>query len=45
LARQELHVAFEEWHRRIPDYRIADGAAITEHGGQLGLDLLPLRWD
>jgi cytochrome P450 len=45
LARQELHVAFEEWHRRIPDYRVADEAVITEHGGQLGLDLLPLRWD
>jgi cytochrome P450 len=45
LARQELHIAFEEWHRRIPNYRIADGAEILEHGGQLGLDLLPLVWD
>lgn len=26
LARLELRVAMREWHRRIPDYRIADGA-------------------
>lgn len=45
LARQELQIAFAEWHRRIPDYHIADGAEIIEHGGQLGLDLLPLVWD
>jgi hypothetical protein len=28
LARMELRVALEEWHRRIPEYRIADGAEL-----------------
>jgi cytochrome P450 len=45
LARVELAVAIEEWNRRIPDYRIADGAKITQHiGGVAGLDQLPLVW-
>jgi hypothetical protein len=33
-----------EWHARIPDYRMAEGAVITEHGGQVGLNNLPLQW-
>ncbi len=45
LARQELRVAMEMWHERIPDYRIAPGAEIREHGGQVGIDSLPLVWD
>ncbi len=46
LARLELRVALEEWHRRIPAYRIADGAQITQHvGGVAGVDSLPLVWD
>jgi cytochrome P450 len=45
LARQELRVAMEMWHQRIPDYRIAEGAEIREHGGQIGIDALPLVWD
>jgi cytochrome P450 len=45
LARQELQVAFEMWHARIPEYRLADGADITEHGGQIGINNLPLVWD
>jgi len=45
LARVELAVAIEERHRRIPDYRIAEGAEITQHiGGVAGLDGLPLVW-
>ncbi|HET7523293.1 MAG TPA: cytochrome P450 [Acidimicrobiales bacterium] len=28
LARLELRVAMREWHRRIPDYRIAEGAEL-----------------
>lgn len=45
LARVELAVAIEEWLRRIPDYRIADGAKIVQHiGGVAGLDTLPLVW-
>ena len=46
LARLELKVALEEFHRRIPDYRIADGAVIRAHGGgAMGVDHLPLTWE
>jgi cytochrome P450 len=45
LARQELNVALTEWHRRIPEYRLAPGVPVREHGGQIGLDNLPLQWD
>ena len=45
LARVELAVAIEEWNRLIPDYRIAEGAKLTQHvGGVAGLDSLPLVW-
>lgn len=44
LARQELLVGLTEWHKRIPDYEVDDAIPITEHGGQVGLDNLPLRW-
>lgn len=33
LARLEMTIAMEEWHRRIPDYRLEDGAAVQFHGG------------
>ncbi len=45
LARQELYIAFEEWHRRIPEYRLGEWEPVREHGGQIGLDNLPLEWD
>lgn len=46
LARRELRIALEEWHRRIPDYRLTDGVEVTEHGGGLyGIDALHLTWD
>jgi len=47
LARRELQIALEEWHKRIPNYRVAPGARekLTETGGQLGLTSLPLVWD
>lgn len=35
LARLELIVAMQEWHRRIPDYRVTEGTTITFHGGAL----------
>ena len=46
LARQELAVALEEWHKLIPDYRVADPARVVEHsGGVYSLEALPLAWD
>ncbi|OLT37361.1 cytochrome [Actinomadura sp. CNU-125] len=45
LARLEMRIALEEWHRRIPDYRVPDGARPMEHASLvLGLDTLPLAW-
>ncbi|MGB0113948.1 MAG: cytochrome P450 [Ilumatobacteraceae bacterium] len=35
LARMELRVAIETWLQRIPDFRLADNAAITWAGGQV----------
>jgi cytochrome P450 len=44
LARQEMAIALEEWHRRIPDYRLGE-APVYERGGMLTLFSLPLEWD
>lgn len=45
LARLELRVALEEFHRRIPDYRIADGVELHFSPGIRQADHLPLVWD
>jgi cytochrome P450 len=46
LARHELAVAYEEWHKRIPEYRLAEDVEFTEAtGGMMALNALPLRWD
>lgn len=46
LARQEMVIALEEWHRRIPEYELDPDRPVVEHGGGVyGLDTLPLRWD
>lgn len=45
LARRELRIALEEWHKRIADYRIVENAEFLETGSQLGLESLPLQWD
>lgn len=45
LARREMLIAAEEWHRAIPHYRIAGDGALLERGGQLALLSLPLVWD
>ena len=46
LARQEMAIALEEWHRRIPTYRLDPDRPTLEHGGGVyGLDSLPLVWD
>jgi cytochrome P450 len=35
LARMELRVALEEWLRRIPTFRLAEGQEVTWAGGQV----------
>ena len=44
LARQEMRIVFEEFHRRIPEYQLAEGADPTVHWPALivGLDEVPL---
>jgi len=44
LARVELRIVLEEWHNRIPEYGLADGAHPMPPwpNGTLGLDNLPL---
>jgi cytochrome P450 len=43
LARQEMTILLEEWHRRIPDYEVV--STPTEHsGGVHGLNELRLQW-
>ena len=45
LARMEMKVALEEWHRRIPDYELQPGVLVNFHAaGTLGIDNLPMRW-
>jgi cytochrome P450 len=45
LARLELRVALEEWHRRIPEYSIPPDAVIAHSPGIRQADHLPLVWD
>lgn len=45
LARRELKIALEEWHKRIPAYRVPAGTELFETGSQLGLEALPLEWN
>ena len=45
LARMELQVGMEEWHRRIPDYRIAEGETPRYSSGIREVLYLPLVWD
>jgi cytochrome P450 len=44
LARAELQIAIEEWHRLIPDYSVPDDAGVRAHGGQVALLTLPFVW-
>jgi cytochrome P450 len=44
LARLELRVALEEFHGRIPDYRIPDGVEIHFSPGIRQANRLPLVW-
>jgi cytochrome P450 len=45
LARLELRVALEEFHRRIPDYRIRDGVELLFSPGIRQASTLPLVFD
>jgi cytochrome P450 len=45
LARHELGVVLAEWHDRIPEYRIPDGADLSFQSGLLALTSLPLEAD
>jgi cytochrome P450 len=42
LARMELRVAMEEFHKRIPEYTVAEGAEIHFSGGIRQAENLPL---
>ncbi len=44
LARQELRIALREWHRRIPDYEVAEGATLTYTGGIRSIDHFPMTF-
>jgi cytochrome P450 len=45
IARVELKAAFQEWHRRIPEYRLApDGIGSWRLGGVWGLERLDLEF-
>jgi cytochrome P450 len=45
LARLEVRVALEEWHRRIPDYRVADGVSLSFSPGIRQAQTLPLVFE
>ena len=44
LARLELRVALEEWHARIPDYRLAEGVELRYSEGLRQVENLELVW-
>jgi len=44
LARMELRVALEEWHRAVPDYRLADGVELLYSEGLRQISNLELVW-
>jgi cytochrome P450 len=44
LARLELRVAMEEWHRAVPDYRLRDGVELHYSQGLRAVDNLELTW-
>jgi len=42
LARQELRIALREWHRRIPDYAVADGHTLVYTPAIRSIDHFPM---
>jgi cytochrome P450 len=46
LARAELEIVIEEWHKRIPHYRIPPEEVVQDRPASVsGLVSLPLEWD
>lgn len=45
LARRELRLTIEEFHARVPDYRLAGEPTVTWPAGTIHLTSLPLRWN
>jgi len=43
LARQELRIALREWHRRIPEYAIADGHTLAYTSGIRSIEYFPMN--
>jgi cytochrome P450 len=44
LARLELNIGLEEWHRAIPEYRLADGENPMQSGTMYGPESMRLSW-
>jgi cytochrome P450 len=45
LARLEMKVAIEEFHRRMPEYQLLPGGPVVFHAaGTMGMDALPVCW-
>lgn len=45
LARLEIAIALENWHKAIPHYRVQPGAEFAYHGPIFAMESLPLEWD
>jgi cytochrome P450 len=44
LARLELNIGLEEWHKAIPEYRLADGEDPIQYGTMYGPISMRLSW-
>ena len=44
LARLELRVALREWHRRIPEYAVAEGHTLAYTSGIRSIDYFPMTF-
>ena len=44
LARMEMHVALDAWHRRIPDYEVTPGTDLAYSGNPRAPHHLSLSW-
>jgi cytochrome P450 len=46
IARVQLRLALEEFHKKIPEYELVSPEATTYHaGGNIGLNELRIRWN